>query len=238
MIAFDNNTIITISATVTEHSAEEMASKTEVDTLVDILINTSSNEASIYHTRTSGTPFFWLEALQDKDKGPLTDEDIEIIAEAKEKDPPSANEILPNLFLGNKGAAEDTTYLKSKGITHLLNMGSASKRSPKFLVVPDKNELAKEVIEVKNSPDWGEMKVIDVFPECGEWIQRALNGGGRVMVVCWQGASRSAAVILAYLVSFKEIPLKEATRLVKIKRDIRPHNTFLQQLIDYEDKIR
>ena len=62
--------------------------KTDVETLVDILINTRSQESTLHHTRTSGTPFFWREAL-GMSKGPLTDKDIDIIAKAKEKDPPS-----------------------------------------------------------------------------------------------------------------------------------------------------
>ena len=77
------------------------------------------------------------------------------------------------------------------------------------------------------------MKVIECFEECGEWIEQGLDGGGRVLVVCWQGASRSATVVLAYLVRYKGVGLDEAVRMVKQKRDIRPNNFFLQQLIDY-----
>jgi len=211
-----------------------MVIKTHVDTLVDILLNTGSEKPSLHHTRTSGTPYFWHEAIGEKNKGPLTDDDIDIIAEAKKNDPPSANEVFPNLYLGNKGAAEDTAYLKSEGITHLLNMGSVSLRSSKFLVRPDEESLAMEGIELKNSPEWSEMKVIECFEECGEWIEQILDGGGRVLVVCWQGASRSATVVLAYLIRYKGVRLDEAVRMVKKMRDIRPNNFFLQQLIDYE----
>ena len=210
-----------------------MVTKIDVNTLVDILMTTKSEEPAMHHTRTSGTPFFWHEALGDKNKGPLTDEDIDIIAEAKKKDPASAHEVFPNLFLGNKAAAEDTKYMKSKGITHLLNMGSASLRSSKFLVVPDKEELAREGIELEDAPDWGEMKVSDCFDQCGEWMEQRLGDGGRVLVVCWQGASRSAAVVMAYLVRYKEMGLEGALTMVKEKRDIRPNNVFLQQLIEY-----
>ena len=56
----------------------------------------------------SGTPSYWRDALGDKNKGPLTDEDIDIIAEAKEKDPAFAQEVFATLYLGNKAAAEDT----------------------------------------------------------------------------------------------------------------------------------
>ena len=45
------------------------------------------------HTRMSGTPFYWLDVFGDKNKGPLIDKDIYIIAEATEKDPASAQEV-------------------------------------------------------------------------------------------------------------------------------------------------
>ena len=86
------------------NTAVEMATKVEVETLVDILMETKSEDPAMHHTRTSGTPFFWREAIGEKNYGPLTDEDIDIIAEAKKKDPPSAHEVFANLFLGNKAA--------------------------------------------------------------------------------------------------------------------------------------
>jgi len=219
-------------ATNTEND-KEVVNKIKVDYLVDILMNTRSVRPEMHHTRTSGTPFFWRDVIGDKTTGPLTDEDIDVITEAKKNDPASADEVFPNLFLGNKAAAEDTKYLQSKGITHLLNMGSASLRSSKFLVVPAKDELAREGIEVEDAPEWGDMVVSDCFHHCGEWIEKSLDNGGQVLVVCWQGASRSATVVMAYLVMNKQMGLEVAMTMVKEKRDVRPNNVFLQQLIDY-----
>eukprot|EP00092_Neocalanus_flemingeri_P034580 GFUD01037608.1.p1 GENE.GFUD01037608.1~~GFUD01037608.1.p1 ORF type:complete len:222 (-),score=65.01 GFUD01037608.1:47-712(-) len=214
-----------------------MVPNIDVDSLVDILMSTKSEQPRMFHTRRSGTPFFWHQAIGDKDKGPLTQEEMDIIIEAKKKDPASATEVFPNLFLGNKAAAEDTKYLKSKGITHLLNMAAVSLRSSKFLVVPHKEELASEGIKVENAPDWREMMVSDCFDYCGEWIEQSIANTGRVMVVCWSGSSRSAAVVLAYLVRCKDMELEVALAMVKEKRDVRPNNTFLKQLIDYYVKL-
>ena len=49
---------------------------------------------------------------------------------------------------------------------------------------------------------------------------------------------RSATLVLAYLVRYKGMDLVEALRMVKEKRDVRPNNGFLQQLIDYQNKCR
>ena len=86
-------------------------------------------------------------------------------------------------------------------------------------------------------------------------MEEALQGGGTVLVNCWQGASRlaqilllifsvvitlhrSATLVLAYLVRYKGMDLVEALRMVKEKRDVRPNNGFLQQLIDYQNECR
>ena len=65
-----------------------------LDSLIDILMTTKSETPELQHTRMSGTPFYWRDALGDKNKGPLTDEDIDIIAEAKKNDPASLQTIL------------------------------------------------------------------------------------------------------------------------------------------------
>jgi hypothetical protein len=56
--------------------------------------------------------------------------------------------------------------------------------------------------------------------------------GRNVMVHCKAGASRSAAVVLAYLVNVG-MPLEDAVGLVRSKREIAPNNGFLQRLVLY-----
>ena len=67
-------------------------------------------------------------------------------------------------------------------------------------------------------------------------IEDSLSDDNKVMVNCWQGASRSATVVLAYLIRYQAMSVEVALRMVKEKRDIRPNNDFLQSLIQYENK--
>ena len=55
------------------------------------------------------------------------------------------------------------------------------------------------------------------------------------MIACWQGHNRSATVAIAFLMRYKEMGLEAALAMVKEKRDIRPNNAFLEQLIEYQD---
>ena len=83
------------------------------------------------------------------------------------------------------------------------------------------------------------MAFIELDPsESGRWIRQSLESGGRVMVNCWQGASRSTTMVLAYLVKYEKLQLAEALRLVKAKRDVRPNDGFLLQLIEFEEKCK
>ena len=66
-------------------------------------------------------------------------------------------------------------------------------------------------------------------------IEKSIQLGDRVLVNCWQGASRSATVVLAYLIKYQDMGVEEALRMVKERRDIRPNNSFLQSLINYEE---
>ena len=82
------------------------------------------------------------------------------------------------------------------------------------------------------------MAFIELDPsESGRWIRQSLESGGRVMVNCWQGASRSATVVLAFLMMHHNMELGALLAMVKSKRDIRPNNGFLGQLLTLEDTL-
>ena len=57
------------------------------------------------------------------------------------------------------------------------------------------------------------------------------------MVNCWQGASRSATVVLAFLMMHHDMELAALLIMIKSKRDIRPNNGFQKQLLTLEDTL-
>ena len=64
------------------------------------------------------------------------------------------------------------------------------------------------------------------------------NCGGRVLVHCVGGVSRSASVCIAYLMRSKRMSLREAYDYVKGKRScIAPNINFMGQLLQYEGKL-
>eukprot|EP00092_Neocalanus_flemingeri_P070366 GFUD01086351.1.p1 GENE.GFUD01086351.1~~GFUD01086351.1.p1 ORF type:complete len:127 (+),score=38.50 GFUD01086351.1:1-381(+) len=123
-----------------------------------------------------------------------------------------------------------------KKISHVINLAAES--STKFIVTPDREALGDKKIKLTEVTLLPQMQVSELFQKLGELIEESLSRGDRVMVNCWQGASRSATVVLAYLIRYQGMTVEVALRTVKEKRDIRPNNSFLQSLIDYTTKLK
>lgn len=60
---------------------------------------------------------------------------------------------------------------------------------------------------------------------------------GNIFIHCHQGVSRSASLVLAYLMIYKNMSLKQAIQQVASKRYIFPNDGFLEQLIDLEKEL-
>ena len=100
------------------------------------------------------------------------------------------SEIIPQkLFLANWRAAEDIEQLEGNKITHILTV--ACDIQPKH---PEKFQY--KVIDVED------IHYVDLkqhFNECIEFIDKCLESGGRIVVHCAAGVSRSATITIAYL---------------------------------------
>ena len=70
--------------------------------------------------------------------------------------------------------------------------------------------------------DSAKEEIQSYFEETSAWLDSALRGGeSRVLVSCWQGSSRSATVVLAYILTYTHLTLTEAVTMVRQRRDIR-----------------
>jgi hypothetical protein len=96
-------------------------------------------------------------------------------------------QILPDLFLGDRGTARDLVRLRQRGITHIIN---CSKELPCHF--PDDFEYLWLALE---DPD---PRFVVEIPQFCAFIDAARRSG-KVLVHCTGGVSRSPAVILAYL---------------------------------------
>lgn len=138
-------------------------------------------------------------------------------------------EIVANfLFLGSQDVAADLETLQCQGITHILNVAS---------LVPNyfPNKFIYKSIEVLDLPESD--LVTSVFDEAFDFIHSCQASQGRVLVHCNAGISRSASVVIAYLIKTKGIGLDQALALVKaVRPSVKPNPGFMSQLKLFESK--
>ncbi len=71
------------------------------------------------------------------------------------------------------------------------------------------------------------------------FIDSVETSGGKVLIHCQAGISRSATICLAYLMSKRQYTLEQAYEFVKARRSvISPNFHFMGQLLNWEREIR
>ncbi|POM69264.1 Dual specificity protein phosphatase [Phytophthora palmivora] len=133
--------------------------------------------------------------------------------------------ILNHVLLGNRDNAEDSRLLNLLGVTHICNCATQVG-----------NCFEGEFIYLKlGLHDSQDEELIPHFQTVTKFIKRVEGLRGRVLIHCISGASRSPALLIAYLMIDKKIPLLEAYNMVKRKRPIvQPNQAFRLQLAKYE----
>ncbi|XP_028286926.1 dual specificity protein phosphatase 26-like isoform X2 [Parambassis ranga] len=73
------------------------------------------------------------------------------------------------------------------------------------------------------------------FKPAADFIHKALKSSdGKVLVHCIMGMSRSSTLVLAYLMIYHHLPLKQALQKLIQKRAIYPNRNFLALLLDLD----
>ncbi|KAI0674824.1 protein-tyrosine phosphatase-like protein [Trametes maxima] len=136
--------------------------------------------------------------------------------------PPQASEILPNLFLADMYTATSPAALAQLRATHVVSVV----QTPPYRY---EKPTAHLCVPVEDNAD---ANLLDFLDCAVRWIHDALAGGGRVLVHCVWGMSRSATVVAAYLVAARKMALADALVHIRARRPIvRPNAGFMQQLV-------
>lgn len=135
--------------------------------------------------------------------------------------------ITDHLFLSS-AAAVKSDRIRSFGITHVINL---------TLEIPNLNLPNLECIQI-HIEDAPHARLSAYFDRCADKINHVHMRGGRTLVHCVAGVSRSATICMAYLMKYQRMPLDQAYYHCKKRRPVvHPNVGFWRQLIEYERRI-
>lgn len=139
------------------------------------------------------------------------------------------SKIYPNLYLGDRHTSKNGSFIKKSKITHILIAGNRLRRH--FT-----KKCAYMQLDIFDHPS---AKIINHFIESIQYIEEALAGGNNILIHCWGGVSRSATIVIAYIMVKEKKSLDEALQFVRQKRSmIRPNPGFMAQLELFEKCLK
>ncbi|XP_002737637.1 dual specificity protein phosphatase 19-like [Saccoglossus kowalevskii] len=133
--------------------------------------------------------------------------------------------VRPWILLSSQDVAADYDLLVENKVTHILNVASLVDNH----FEDDFIYLKLEILDIP------ETDITRYFDQCFKFIDEAKSSNGVVLVHCNAGVSRSASIIIGYLMHTENISLEDCLETLKeIRPGIRPNAGFMSQLQGYE----
>lgn len=147
------------------------------------------------------------------------------------------NEVYPGILLGNYFIAKNKDELKRKGVTHIVNCAQGTKfnqinTDEEYFSDTDIRFLGLQALDIER------FSMNKFFQPAADFIDEALANKGLVYVHCMSGMSRSGAIVLSYLMIKRGMPVMDAVKLVRDKREIFPNDGFLKQLCELDQQLQ
>eukprot|EP01117_Protostelium_nocturnum_P012239 TRINITY_DN44_c2_g1_i2.p1 TRINITY_DN44_c2_g1~~TRINITY_DN44_c2_g1_i2.p1 ORF type:complete len:611 (-),score=157.36 TRINITY_DN44_c2_g1_i2:144-1976(-) len=132
------------------------------------------------------------------------------------------------LFLGSVNCAQSFYVMKRLGITHIVSV--IREHSPFY-----PSDFKYHVVE---ADDTSSFDISKSFDESHSFIEDALENGGVILVHCAAGVSRSATIVISYLMRKRRMSYQEAYNFVRKQRSIVcPNSGFRYQLERFEKQM-
>ena len=154
---------------------------------------------------------------------------------SEEKKTEHWSHVFNGLYISDSFGAQNTMWIQNNAFTGIIDLSN----SPH----PQKFDKHVDVLRVAVD-DNAHNDIKRHFAKCFQFIDAQLSQTkqharkNKVLVFCKAGISRSATVVISYLMKTFSIPLDEALLFLKKKRPIiQPNNGFLKQLKEYEGEL-
>ena len=136
--------------------------------------------------------------------------------------------ITDGLFIGSIGAASNYEAMKEAGITHVVCAANGIKEYYK----DNFKYLSLDILDSEKE------QISKFFDKAADFINEAIINGGKVLVHCHAGISRSSSICMSYLMKYRKLKFIDALNLMQSKRkQVNPNNGFRNQLREYEKKL-
>jgi hypothetical protein len=148
----------------------------------------------------------------------------------------ASDQVLDNVFIGERSIVLNKDSLKKLGITHVVNCAHGTTR---YHVNSGTQFYGDDFVYYGiEANDEIEFDLTPHFRPTAEFIKDALKGGGKVMVNCVEGVSRSATIVIAYCMLERAMSLCDAMTAIRKGRNIAPNDGFLRQLTRLEKQLK
>ncbi|KJH41981.1 dual specificity phosphatase, catalytic domain protein [Dictyocaulus viviparus] len=138
------------------------------------------------------------------------------------------SEITNYLFLSGAGCLKPDK-IKQKQIVFIVN---ATTEEPNSYI------QGVEYMNVRID-DHPYARIQEYFDQVADKIKAVKDRGGKTLVHCMAGVSRSASLVMIYLVKHERMTLRQAYHYVRSARPvIRPNVGFWKQMVDFEKRLR
>jgi len=152
-------------------------------------------------------------------------------------------EVIPGyLYIGTVKHAQDPTIHKHLKVKAHLNVTkSTDLRFPECNQIVGKDqESYSALFNVPVDDDYNEKEMgQNFFESASNYLANHHKQDGKsILVVSEKGTSRAAAIVLAFLIQYQKLSLKDAwTWLKSCNSSICPNTSFFEQLSDWEGKV-
>ncbi|KAK9687245.1 tyrosine/serine/threonine protein phosphatase [Basidiobolus ranarum] len=154
--------------------------------------------------------------------------------------------ILPNLYLGSEQNAQDKDKLGQSNIHFILNVAQEvdspfftegeTEAESNISLTPGSTPHALKYKKVNWSHN--QERLSKDFSELFAFIDQARITGSGVLVHCQCGISRSASLVIAYVMRTLHLSLNQAYAFVKVRSpSISPNLSLVYQLIELESSL-
>jgi len=117
------------------------------------------------------------------------------------------NEIIPNLWLGNYKSAYSKKFINMYNIKHILTIMDNFDMTQKI------NGINHVIIPLRDI-QLCKFDLIDLFNKTGDFINNGIKNGNGVLVHCKKGHHRSAAIVVGYLIKYREMNYDEGIEYI------------------------